>query len=101
MTATTAQAPKTNGFQFLPVDNTSLIAGGIVLRSFFGGDVILDPPDGVFERGDVRCGGLAREVGPRDEAHRRPCKSGRARLRPCLQPLSSAANNNPRSWSDP
>ena len=26
MTATTAQAPMTSGFQFLPVDNTSLIA---------------------------------------------------------------------------
>ena len=42
----------TSGFQFLPVDNTSLIGRrGVRL---LGGDVILDPPDGVFERGSVR-----------------------------------------------
>ena len=43
----------TSGFQFLPVDNTSLIAAAECSR-VFGGDVILDPPDGVFERGGVR-----------------------------------------------
>ena len=35
---------------------------------FFCGDVILDPADGVLERGGVRRCGLAREVGPPDEA---------------------------------
>ena len=42
----------TSGFQFLPVDNTSLMAAAE--SRLLGGDVILDPPDGVFERGGVR-----------------------------------------------
>src|SRR2546423_8455265 len=63
MTATTTPAPKTR----LPVSARRQHLVDRCRGLLFGGDVILDPLDGVLERGGVRCCGRARELGPPDE----------------------------------
>ena len=49
MTAMTAQALTAKRLQFMPFDSTPADSfSGIHFMPFFGGDVILDPPDGVL-----------------------------------------------------